>query len=24
LESRWPGYREQRRWLQRHGATLVL
>ena len=24
LESRWPGYRDQRRWLQRHGATLVL
>ena len=24
LESRWPGYREDRRWLRRHGATLVL
>jgi predicted metal-dependent hydrolase len=24
LESRWPDYREQRRWLQRHGATLIL
>jgi predicted metal-dependent hydrolase len=24
LEARWPGYREDRRWLSRHGATLVL
>jgi predicted metal-dependent hydrolase len=24
LERRWPGYREDRRWLQRNGATLVL
>ncbi|HEY1834118.1 MAG TPA: SprT family zinc-dependent metalloprotease [Solirubrobacteraceae bacterium] len=24
LESRWPGYREDRRWLSEHGATLVL
>jgi predicted metal-dependent hydrolase len=24
LESRWPGYREDRRWLSRHGVTLVL
>jgi predicted metal-dependent hydrolase len=24
LERRWPGYREDRRWLARHGATLVL
>jgi predicted metal-dependent hydrolase len=24
LGSRWPGYREQQRWLRRHGATLVL
>ena len=24
LASRWPGYREQVRWLRRHGATLVL
>jgi predicted metal-dependent hydrolase len=24
LERRWPAYREDRRWLQRHGATLVL
>ncbi|MDQ6810812.1 MAG: M48 family metallopeptidase [Actinomycetota bacterium] len=24
LERRWPGYREDRRWLSRHGATLVL
>jgi predicted metal-dependent hydrolase len=24
LERRWPGYRGDRRWLSRHGATLVL
>jgi len=24
LERRWPGYREDRLWLRRHGATLVL
>ena len=24
LERRWPGYREDRDWLSRHGATLVL
>jgi predicted metal-dependent hydrolase len=24
LERRWPGYREDRAWLRRHGATLVL
>lgn len=24
LERRWPGYREDRDWLRRHGATLVL
>jgi predicted metal-dependent hydrolase len=24
LEARWPGYREDRAWLSRHGATLVL
>ncbi len=24
LERRWPGYREDREWLSRHGATLVL
>jgi predicted metal-dependent hydrolase len=24
LEGRWPGYREDRSWLSRHGATLVL
>jgi predicted metal-dependent hydrolase len=24
LEGRWPDYREDRRWLQRNGATLVL
>jgi hypothetical protein len=24
LERHWPGYREDRRWLSRHGATLVL
>jgi predicted metal-dependent hydrolase len=24
LERRWPGYREDRIWLRRHGATLVL
>jgi predicted metal-dependent hydrolase len=24
LERRWPGYREDRAWLSRHGATLVL
>jgi predicted metal-dependent hydrolase len=24
LERRWPGYREDRQWLSRHGATLVL
>jgi predicted metal-dependent hydrolase len=24
LERRWPGYREDREWLRRHGATLVL
>jgi predicted metal-dependent hydrolase len=24
LERRWPGYRDDRRWLQRNGATLVL
>jgi predicted metal-dependent hydrolase len=24
LESRWPGYREDRQWLSRNGATLVL
>jgi predicted metal-dependent hydrolase len=24
LERRWPGYREDRRWLQRNGATLAL
>ena len=24
LEGRWPGYREDRDWLSRHGATLVL
>jgi predicted metal-dependent hydrolase len=24
LEARWPGYREDRYWLSRHGATLVL
>jgi predicted metal-dependent hydrolase len=24
LADRWPGYREDRDWLQRHGATLVL
>jgi predicted metal-dependent hydrolase len=24
LESRWPGYREDRAWLRGHGATLVL
>ena len=24
VESRWPGYREDRRWLSEHGGTLVL
>jgi len=24
LERRWPGYRAEREWLRRHGATLVL
>jgi hypothetical protein len=24
LERRWPGYREDRAWLRRHGATLVI
>jgi predicted metal-dependent hydrolase len=24
LQGRWPGYREDRAWLSRHGATLVL
>ena len=24
LQRRWPGYREDRAWLRRHGATLVL
>jgi predicted metal-dependent hydrolase len=24
LERRWPGYRGDREWLRRHGATLVL
>ena len=24
LEERWPGYRDERRWLTDHGATLVL
>jgi hypothetical protein len=24
LERRWPGYREDRAWLSRHGATLVI
>ena len=24
LERRWPTYREDRDWLRRHGATLVL
>jgi len=24
VEQRWPGYREDRAWLSRHGATLVL
>jgi hypothetical protein len=24
LEAHWPGYREDREWLSRHGATLVL
>lgn len=24
LERRWPGYREDREWLRRHGATLML
>ena len=24
VERRWPGYREDRDWLRRHGATLVL
>jgi predicted metal-dependent hydrolase len=24
LESRWPGYRQDRRWLSENGATLVL
>jgi hypothetical protein len=24
LERRWPGYREDRDWLRRNGATLVL
>ena len=24
LERRWPTYRADRRWLSRHGATLVL
>ncbi len=24
VERRWPGYREDREWLRRHGATLVL
>src|SRR3977135_3999025 len=24
LDRRWPGYREDRAWLSRHGATLVL
>jgi predicted metal-dependent hydrolase len=24
LEQRWPGYREDRDWLRRHGGTLVL
>jgi hypothetical protein len=24
LGDRYPGYREQARWLRRHGATLVL
>ena len=24
LARRWPGYREDRAWLRRHGATLVL
>jgi predicted metal-dependent hydrolase len=24
LERRWPGYRDDREWLSRHGATLVL